>query len=51
MTTDISVTEQLVSFGQFYNKSSGEVEGGFLSINNLLEDGYLENEDQRPSRK
>jgi len=36
--TDISVAEQMISFAQFYNKSGGEVETGFLSINNLLED-------------
>ena len=36
--TDISVTEQMISFAQFYNKSGRAVETGFLSINNLLED-------------
>ena len=36
--TDISVTEQMISFAQFYNKSGRTVETGFLSINNLLED-------------
>ena len=36
--TDISVTEQMISFAQFYNKSGRAVETGFLSVNNLLED-------------
>ncbi|XP_078370311.1 E3 SUMO-protein ligase KIAA1586-like [Oculina patagonica] len=36
--TDISVALQMISFAQFYNKSGGVVETGFLSINNLLED-------------
>jgi len=36
--TDISVTEQMISFAQFYNESGGVVESGFLSVNNLLED-------------
>ncbi|PFX12902.1 hypothetical protein AWC38_SpisGene23067 [Stylophora pistillata] len=36
--TDISDTEQMMSFAQFYNKSGGAIETGFLSINNLLED-------------
>ena len=36
--TDISVTEQMISFAQFYNKSRRAVETGFLSVNKLLED-------------
>ena len=36
--TGISVSEQIISFGQFYNKSGGIVESGFLSINNLLQE-------------
>lgn len=35
---DISITEQIISFAQFYKKSGGAVETGFSSINNLLED-------------
>ena len=33
----ISVTEQIISFAQFYNKLGRAVKTGFLSINNLLE--------------
>ena len=35
--TDISVTEQMIAFAQFYSKSGGVVETGFLTIDNLLE--------------
>lgn len=36
--TDISVTEQMVTFIQYYSKADGKVKTQFLSVNDLLED-------------